>query len=652
MRGRRTFGAAARVAVAGLFAASVTAQAEPAAIPIDRARLEAFVDGSVLEGIQADQLAAVSVAVVGGDGVLFAKAYGRAAADPDRAADADTLFRVGSISKTFTWIALMQLVEQSRLSLDDPINDRLPEALRIPDEGFADPIRVRHLMTHSAGFEDSIFGHLFTKNPERLLPTAEYLVRYRVHRVREPGSLAVYSNYGATLAGAVVEHVSGQPWHDYVEAKILRPLGMASATFREPYPADVAAARSLPAPMPPEIAARLAQGFQLVAARLEPQPTEFVGPMASAGSLSASAVDMATYMLALIDPARLERAGVLRAETALRLREPLHWNLEGLGPIRHGFLDYRLPGCKLALGHDGGLTLAHARMVVCPDLGIGVFVAFNSMGGGSLHGHLAARITHHLYGGELAKPVYGPDAPAEAAALAGTYLGLRRPFFRTERALVGAVAPARIAATPNGDLLVTGVPGRPPQRLLPLGDGRYQTEDGLAEFALREVNGRMRAFDSIGVMPADRVGFFDGPNALLAAGALGQLAALVGALAFVRGLVSRRAAALPGRSASLVLDAVALVWFAGFLLLWLALMPGVRDPNSVVYNYPGARLPAACNAFLVAALVTAAALGVLAFRRPKGWSWLSRARHGAALASFAACALAFGYWGLLGFSGW
>jgi CubicO group peptidase (beta-lactamase class C family) len=631
----------------------VAAERASARVALDRAELEAFLDGSVAEGMDDDRIAGMAVAVVGDGGVVLAKGYGRASADPERAADADTLFRIGSISKTFTWIALMQQVEQGRLSLDDPIDDHLPEALRIPDEGFGEPIRVRHLMTHSAGFEDSIFGHLFTKDPERILPVAEYLVRYRVHRVREPGSLAVYSNYGATLAGAVIAHVSGEPWEAYVEQRILRPLGLASATFREPYPADLAAARGLPAPMPPDLAARLAQGFQLVAGRLEAQPTEFVGPMASAGSASASASDMATYMLALIDPARMERAGVLRAATALRMREPLHANLEGFGPIRHGFLDYRLPGCRLAFGHDGGLTLAHARMVVCPELGIGVFAAFNTPSGGSLHGRLAARIVGRLFPGEVAKPVYGPDATAQAASLAGTYLGLRRPFHRTERAIMAIAARRRISALPNGDLLVPGFPGQPQSRLMPRGDGRYQTEDGQVEFTVREVDGRMRGFDSVGVMPSDRVGFFEGPDALLAAIAVGALFALVGALAFVRGLVSRRARALPDRGASLALDGAALVWLASFALLGVSLARGASDPNAVVYDYPGVLLPAACNGFLVAALATAAAVAVVAFfLRPTGWSWLRWTRHGAAVAAFAACALAFGAWGLLGFSGW
>jgi CubicO group peptidase (beta-lactamase class C family) len=123
----------------------------------------------------------------------MARGYGAAAFDPYRKVDADTLFRVGSISKTPVWIAIMQLVEEGKLSLDDPINDRLPPALRIPDESFQKPILIRHLMTHTAGFEDSL-EDLFVHDPARLLALDESLAAHRVHRVREPGTLAVYSN--------------------------------------------------------------------------------------------------------------------------------------------------------------------------------------------------------------------------------------------------------------------------------------------------------------------------------------------------------------------------------------------------------------------------------------------------------------------------
>ena len=115
--------------------------------------------------MRADKIAGVSLAIVDRAGVVMARGYGAATFDPYRKADADTLFRVGSISKTLVWIAIMQLVEEGKLSLDDPISDRLPPALRIPEDGFHKPILVRHLMTHSAGFEELDRGPVCSRRP-------------------------------------------------------------------------------------------------------------------------------------------------------------------------------------------------------------------------------------------------------------------------------------------------------------------------------------------------------------------------------------------------------------------------------------------------------------------------------------------------------
>jgi CubicO group peptidase (beta-lactamase class C family) len=306
--------------------------------PAQHANMEALVDGAVSEAMRAEKIAGVSVAIVDRAGVVMARGYGAAAFEPYQKADAETLFRVGSISKTLVWIAIMQLVEEGKLSLDDPINDRLPPSLRVPEDGFLKPILVRHLMTHSAGFEDSIDG-LFVHDPAKLLALDESLVAHRVHRVREPGTLAIYSNYGAALAGALVAHIAGEPWQDYAERRILRPLGMATATYREPYPESLAAARGLPQPMSPEILAKTTNGFSWAGGAYHTQPFEYITNYAPVGAMSASANDMAAYLQALLDPERMAQAGVLKAETALALREPLFSNTPELGPVLHGFLD-------------------------------------------------------------------------------------------------------------------------------------------------------------------------------------------------------------------------------------------------------------------------------------------------------------------------
>ncbi len=156
--------------VGTLLVAALRAATAEAAPPFDRAKVETFVDGAVHEAMRADHIAGVTLAIVDRAGVIMTKGYGFAAFSPAKKVDADTLFRVGSISKTVVWIAIMQLVEQGKISLDDPINQRLPNSLRVPDEGFRNPILIQHLMTHSAGFEDSLEG-LFVHDPAQLRPS-------------------------------------------------------------------------------------------------------------------------------------------------------------------------------------------------------------------------------------------------------------------------------------------------------------------------------------------------------------------------------------------------------------------------------------------------------------------------------------------------
>ena len=148
-----------------LLLAALSLHATPSHAAIDASRLTDFVDGAVTDAMQRDHLAGVSVAIVGRDAVLLTKGYGISSLDPRSQMTPDTLCRVGSISKTIVWIGLMQLVEQGKIRLTDPINRYLPKPLQIPDEGFAQPILVWHLMSHTTGFEQTVLGHMLVTIP-------------------------------------------------------------------------------------------------------------------------------------------------------------------------------------------------------------------------------------------------------------------------------------------------------------------------------------------------------------------------------------------------------------------------------------------------------------------------------------------------------
>ena len=206
-----------------------------------------------------------------------------------------TLFRPGSVSKLFTWTAVMQQVEQGKIDLDADVNRYLD--FKIPAyEG--KPVTMRQIMTHTAGFEEQLKDSDRAR-PAEVPPYDVLLKRWVPKRIFAPGTTPAYSNYATSLAGYIVERVSGEPFDDYVERHIFAPLGMRNSTFRQPLPAQLR-------PM-------MATGYQQASG--EPVPFEIVGP-APAGSLSSTGADMARFMIAHLNGGELDGQRILQAETA------------------------------------------------------------------------------------------------------------------------------------------------------------------------------------------------------------------------------------------------------------------------------------------------------------------------------------------------
>lgn len=630
--------------------------AAPGRAAIDAARLADFVDGAVADALQRDRLAGVSVAIVGRDGVLLAKGYGLSALNPRTPMTADTLCRIGSISKTVVWIALMQLVEQGQIKLSEPINRYLPPALQVPDEGFAQPILVWHLMSHTAGFEQTVLGNMLVDDARRELPLATYLARYRPHRVLPPGQIAVYSNYGTALAGIIVSQVSGMPWEDYAERRVLRPLGMRLTTFREALPPDVAAQRGLPKPLDAAAATMLSRGFRWQNDRLEEAPPEFITHYAPAGGMVANANDMAAYMRALIDPQMLAASRVLTAESFRTMLEPLVSNTPGFGTTYHGFFQIPLPGSRFAFGHDGETLYQRAIMIIAPDLGLGIFVATNTASGKDFVQRLPTLIGQFLLG-DSPPPAASPPAKSSPTAaragskatpdIAGTYRPLRRAYFRTERAFLNLKS-VNVEWAGNGDVIVTGL-SDDPTRFAPVQDGVYQ-ELGAAErrIEFRRKEGNWLLFDSSnGTEPVQRIGFFASSTWLLLIVLLAQVAAVGGSIQLLRGMRNRR-----GLRAGGVWYVGSALWLAAFAVAWIAIVPWLLDLEALLMQYPGRVFPVACWLFVAAALSTAALAVAVLVVRPRMWSWWRWAGVGGSYVIFGACAVTLRYWGLLGFSGW
>ncbi|HUL82019.1 MAG TPA: serine hydrolase domain-containing protein [Gammaproteobacteria bacterium] len=622
---------------------------------IPRPELEAFVDATVRLTMDDKHIAGVTVSVVQDGRVVLEKGYGFASFAPPRRVDpATTLFRIGSISKTFTWIEVMRAVEAGKIDLDAPVNAYLPAELEIPDEGFKQPIRVRDLMTHSPGFEDRVFGVLFARNPADLLPLEEFLRRYRPRRVREPGELSSYSNYGAALAGEIVARVQGAPWQDLVERDILKPLGLTHVTGREPYPPRP----DLPAPLAAELEADLSTPFRWNGTAYDARDFEYITQIAPAGVMSATAHDMARYMLLLLGDGKLDGVTVFGPDAARAFRTPLTKLPPEVGALDAGFFQSPLPGGFLGYGHNGATLSFFSNMTVVPALRLGIFVSTNTEGGGALSDPLAARVIERFY----APP---RDAPAPRAELAvadaqrkyaGEYLSTRRRYGGLE-GFVMRLSQATVSVTPDGYLLV-GL-GAVPQRFVPTDrpDEFRNAERASGPLGTLHFERDGERATRVALIPIafERVTPLYSRNTLFVLAGLVLLASAGAALGGFSRLVHKPAASAGQRLAGRVQLAAAWLWLASFAAFAVF---GARaaDTTNIIYSWPGVPILAASSAALAASVLTllgalflpAVWRGALDGARPvAGWSTWRKLRYTLAFLSFASFAIVLGAWGAL-----
>lgn len=576
---------------------------------IPQADLEAFIDGVVRAAMARDHIAGVTVAVVQNGQIVLKKGYGFADLSPQRTVDPDrTLFRIGSISKTFTWIALMQQVEAGRIRLDQPINTYLPERLRIRDRGGDQPIRVVNLMDHSAGFEDRALGQLFERDPRRERSLADYLRQERPARVNPPGAVSSYSNYGAALAGAAAAKASGKTFEALVEQRITRPLGLAHTTFREPRPAE----RGLPAPMPAHLAADLATGYRWTPQGFEARPFELIGHIGPAGAASSTAADMGRYMQLLLAGGALDGVTIYGPASAQAFNTPLRRTPVGVNGWRHGFMAYALPGGHQGFGHPGATLSFYSNLVVSPGLGLGVFVATNTDTGGRLPGDLPRLLVEEFYAPPQPFPRPGsPDLVRYADAFTGDYVSSRRAHGGLEGFVTTLVGQAQVSVTPDGRLLVSTMEGG--RLWAPEGEpreGRFIAIDGPERLVFAMRDGRAVSMqDPMGVAVYARAGLAQRPDLLIAAAGLVLLASaatLIGSL--MRNRRERRESAVQNR-AGLIQATQAVLWPTAmlFLVLWAA---GAGDIAKVMWRWPGLELIVASACAFVAAVLTLVSLAL------------------------------------------
>lgn len=356
------------------------------------------------EVLEANDIPGAGIVLVRGGNVEWAGGIGYADYSEGRHVLGTTRFRIGSVTKMFTALAILQLVEEGRLALDQPVRELAPEVPIDNPWSRTDPVRIAHLLEHSAGFDDMHFRNMNTDAP--IPDSLEAIVRGLEHELRvrwQPGVKHSYSNPGYAVAGYLVEKVSGRPFHEYLQEKVLVPLRMSNAGWGTP--------------------ADLAQGYVRDGHDVRP-----IAPRAihlyPAGELSVSAVEMAALVQLLLRRGELDGERIVDAESIERMETPTttraaRHGLEngyGLGnyvSFRNGF---RLHG------HNGGLDGFMAELAYSPEHEFGYVVMINRADPAALR--VLSELAVEFLAADIAPPEPGEHDRAAAgvpADIAGCY---------------------------------------------------------------------------------------------------------------------------------------------------------------------------------------------------------------------------------------
>ena len=461
----------------------------------DRAELEAFIDGIMAGQLRRQNVAGATVSVVKDGALFFAKGYGYADVETRKPVDpATTLFRIGSVSKLFTWTAVMQLVEEGKLDLDADVNKYLD--FEIPAT-YPQPITLRNLLQHTPGFEEDSRG-IISDDPADAVPIAQWLPDHIPARVRPPGTYSAYSNYGATLAGYIVQRASGMSWEEYVEKRILAPLGMAHTTPRQP--------------LPPGLAADMSQGYKYEKGRFVPKKFEIVVGGPPAGSLSASATDMANFMLAHLGEGAFNGQRILSEATTTQMHARSFEHDPRLPGWALGFYEQSSHGLRM-IGHGGDTQWFHSDLTLIPSEKLGIFVSYNTDKGGQLSfGPFVEAFLDHYYPAPPPVVAFPANAVEQAARVAGVYQANRMSYTTFQKA-AGLAGATTVSADKDGALLMNL--GGGPERLVPVGPLLYRQALGheLVAFEADSSGEVEHAFmSSVPMMAYDRVPWYASPR--------------------------------------------------------------------------------------------------------------------------------------------
>lgn len=447
---------AATIAPASLQAGGLlTRQHRAQGVRLNDALLNEHALDSVLRTVFIDKMAdlyvaGAAVAVVHGGEIVYTAGFGRREVyrelpvDPDR-----TIFRIGSITKVLTGVSVMQLVDRGLLHLDADVNDYLDE-VRVPST-FDAPVRVRHLLTHTAGFDQIGLGRQVTSR-EAVRPLGEFLSENLV-RIRPPGELTTYDTYAITLAGYLVERIGGLPYEEYLRRHVFEPLEMHRSGIT----------------VPPALVPDVAVGYEF-RGEWFPQSWEYMNTD-PASTVNATVADMANFAIMLLNGGRFRGRQVLSEASVRAMLSRQYGNHPDQPGYGYTFWEDWSQGVH-GFSHGGSMTGFGSFLYLLPEHDLGVFIAYNQESG-ALASLALTRLMSALFPD---RPPASPmrarlTRPVDLSRFAGTYAS--SIYHHGDPQTGWRRRPFEIAATGDSALMFRDAAA------YPVGPLTFQRDDGL-----------------------------------------------------------------------------------------------------------------------------------------------------------------------------
>lgn len=495
-----------------------------AAHELTKADVDAWLDGFMPYALKAGGIPGAVVVVVKDGQPLTMRGFGYSDTKAQKPVDPElTLFRPGSVSKLFTWTAVMQQVQAGKLNLDADVNQYLD--FKIPPYK-GKPITLRNLMTHTAGFEETAkFLIEYDKKP---VPLQKALSRWVPSRIYAPGTMPAYSNYGASLAGYIVQRVSGEPIEQYIQRHIFEPLGMNHSTFEQP--------------LPDSLKPLMSKGYEYGSP--DPKPYEVI-PLSPAGALAASGSDMGKFMIA-----HLNNGGqLLNPATARLMHAPANHFYSALPPMALGFYHEDRNGLNI-VGHGGDTIFFHSDLHLFLDKNVGLYVSMNSPGKNTAVHPLREQLFEDFTDRYFPVPEQNlptlSSAKADGMAISGHYVSSRAGGFNWTR-MLALLGETSVAVDKDGNLIASTItdPSGAARKWREIGPWTWQEVNGTDKLqAIVDSNRHVKMFSITPYAPI--IEFLPSPASLnagwiLPVGGIALLIVVIAALAWpIVALVRRR----------------------------------------------------------------------------------------------------------------